>query len=168
MSMRDLIPWGRQDNSSAPAPYNREESSPFLSLRRDVDRLFDDFFRGTVPSTSFLRSSMGWPSVEVSDTDREVRVTAEVPGMSEKDVELLMENGVLTLRGEKKSENEDKDRGYSERMYGRFERRIALPEGVKEEKASASFRDGVLTVTLPKSTEAQRGRRIPINGETHH
>ena len=62
MSMRDLIPWGRQDNSSAPAHYNPEESSPFLSLRRDVDRLFDDFFRGTVPGTSFLRSSMGWPS----------------------------------------------------------------------------------------------------------
>lgn len=167
MSMRDLIPWGRQDNSGAPVPYNREESSPFLSLR-DVDRLFDNFFRGTVPSTSFLRSSMGWPSVEISDSDREVRVTAEVPGMSEKDVELLMENGVLTLRGEKKSENEDNDRGYSERMYGRFERRIALPEGVQEEGANASFRDGVLTVTLPKSAEAQRGRRIPINAETQH
>ncbi|HEV2078880.1 MAG TPA: Hsp20/alpha crystallin family protein [Allosphingosinicella sp.] len=170
MSMRDLIPWGRQDNSGAPVPYNRDESSPFLSLRRDVDRLFDDFFRGTVPSTSFLRSSMGWPSVEVSDSDREVRVTAEVPGMSEKDVELLMENGVLTLRGEKKSENKDKDkdRGYSERFYGRFERRIALPDGVEEEGADASFRDGVLTVTLPKSVQAQRGRRIPINGETKH
>jgi HSP20 family protein len=168
MSMRDLIPWGRQDNSSAPVPYKQEESSPFLSLRRDVDRLFDDFFRGTVPSTSFLRSSMGWPSVEVSDSDREIRVTAEVPGMSEKDVELLMQDGVLTLRGEKKSESQDKDRGYSERMYGRFERRIALPDGVQEEGANASFRDGVLTVTLPKSAEAQKGRRIPINAETQH
>jgi HSP20 family protein len=88
--------------------------------------------------------------------------------MSEKDVELLMEDGVLTLRGEKKSQNEDKERGYSERMYGRFERRIALPHGVQEEGANASFRDGVLTVTLPKSAEAQKGRRIPINAETHH
>ena len=168
MSMRDLIPWGRQDSSSAPLSYNREESSPVLSLRRDVDRLFDDFFRGTVPSTSFLRSSMGWPSVEVSDSDGEVRVTAEVPGMSEKDVELLMEDGILTIRGEKKSESEDKDRGYSERYYGRFERRVALPSNVDEGGANATFRDGVLTVTLPKSAEAERGRRIPINGDTRH
>ena len=75
---------------------------------------------------------------------------------------------MLTIRGEKKSETEDEDRGYSERYYGRFERRIALPSNADEKGASATFRDGVLTVTLPKSAEAERGRRIPINGETKH
>ena len=167
MNMRDLIPWGRQ-SSTAPVQYRGEESNPVVSLRREVDRLFDDLFRGTMPSLGFGGGTVAWPSVEVSDTEREVRITAEVPGMSEKDVELLMEDGVLTLRGEKKSETEDKDRGYSERYYGRFERRIALPSNVDEQNAKAEFRDGVLSVTLPKSAEAERGRRIPINGETRH
>lgn len=167
MNMRDLIPWGRQ-SSTAPVQYRSEESNPVVSLRREVDRLFDDLFRGAMPSLGFGGSTVAWPSVEVSDTDREVRITAEVPGMSEKDVELLMEDGVLTLRGEKKSETEDKDRGYSERVYGRFERRIALPSNIDEKGAKADFKDGVLTVTLSKSAEAERGRRIPINAETQH
>jgi HSP20 family protein len=167
MNMRDLIPWGRQSNT-APVQYRSEESNPVVSLRREVDRLFDDLFRGTMPSLGFGGSAVAWPSVEVSDTDREIRITAEVPGMSEKDVELLIEDGVLTLRGEKNSETEDKDRGYSERYYGRFERRIALPSNIDEQGAKADFKEGVLTVTLPKSPEAERGRRIPINAETQH
>jgi len=165
MSMRDLIPWGRQTNQ-APTPYRQQELSPIFSLRREVDRLFDDLFR--LPTLGTTGSVMTWPTVEVSDSDNEVRITAEVPGMAERDVELLVEDGVLTLRGEKKNETLDKERGYSERWYGRFERRIALPAGVDEEGAKATFRDGVLTVTLPKSAEAARGRRIPINAETQH
>src|SRR5688500_13662853 len=100
MNMRDLIPWGRQE--TAPAPMRNEEQSPFLSLRRDVDRLFDDFFHGSWPSLG--RSMSVWSSLEMSETDNELRITAEVPGMGEKDVELLLEDGVLTIRGEKKSE----------------------------------------------------------------
>jgi HSP20 family protein len=164
--MRDLIPWGRQENR-APALFGSEERSPFLSLRRDIDRLFDDFFHAPLAGLG-LGATLQWPTVEVSQTDKEIRITAEVPGMSEKDVELLVEDGVLTLRGEKKSESEDRDRGYSERFYGRFERRIALPSGVEEEKAQAEFRDGVLTVTMPRTGEAERGRRIPINTGTRH
>lgn len=167
MNMRDLIPWGHQTSSNpAPVPYREAEMSPFFSLRREVDRLFDDFFR--MPSLGFGGAAMSWPSLEVTDDDREVRVTAEIPGMNEKDVELLVQDGVLTIRGEKKSETSDKDRGWSERWYGRFERQIALPSGVEEEKAQAIFRDGVLTVTLPKSAEASNSRRIPINAETEH
>ena len=167
MNMRELIPWGRQ-SSSAPVPYRSEDTNPLLSLRRDVDRLFEDIFRPALSGFGVRDNLMAWPHVEVSDSDREVRVTAEVPGMSDNDVELLVEDGVLTIRGEKKSQTEDKDRGYSERYYGRFERRIALPSGVDEEGAKADFRNGVLTVTLPKSPEAERGRRIPINGDTRH
>ncbi|HLL29983.1 MAG TPA: Hsp20/alpha crystallin family protein [Allosphingosinicella sp.] len=164
--MRDLIPWGRQENR-APALFGSEERSPFLSLRRDIDRLFDDFFQA--PMWSLGRgAAMPWPNVEVSQTEKEIRITAEVPGMNENDVELLVEDGILTLRGEKTSQSEDSNRGYSERFYGRFERRIALPPGVDEEKAKAEFRDGVLSVTLPRNPEAERGRRIPINGGTRH
>ena len=167
MAMRDLIPWGRQ-SSTAPTVWQEEDRNPFLSLRRDIDRLFDDVFRGSLPSFGLGRSMMAWPNVEVNESDREIRISAEVPGMSDKDVELFVEDGILTLRGEKKSETEDKDRGYSERYYGRFERRIALPAGVDEKAAKADFRNGVLTVTMPKSEEAERGRRIPINAETKH
>jgi HSP20 family protein len=165
--MRDLIPWGRQE-STVPAAYRSQEGGSLFSLRRDVDRLFDDLLRGTMPTLGFGSGVPAWPHLEVADSEHEVRVTAELPGMNEKDVELLVEDGVLTLRGEKKSETEDKDRGYSERFYGRFERRIALPAGVEEEGAKADFRDGVLTVTLPKSPEAARGRRIAINADTRH
>lgn len=167
MNMRDLIPWGRQTSSNqAPVPYRETEVTPFFGLRREIDRLFDDMLR--MPAALGGTSSMTWPSLEVVDRDNHVLVTAEVPGMSEKDVELTIQDGVLCLRGEKKSETEDKDRGYSERWYGRFERRVMLPAGVEEDKANATFRDGVLTVTLPKSAEAVSGRRIPINAETKH
>jgi HSP20 family protein len=141
-----------------------------MGFRREMDRIFDDLFRGT-PSSLGLglgQSLAAWPNVELSESDGEIRITAEVPGLKENDVELLMEDGVLTIRGEKKSETQDKDRGYSERYYGRFERRIGLPSNVDEQGANATFRDGVLTVTLPKSAEAERGRRIPINGGTRH
>ncbi|HEX8527114.1 Hsp20/alpha crystallin family protein [Allosphingosinicella sp.] len=185
--MRDLIPWGRQESTS-PALSRSEERSPFLSLRRDwppaaspgrgwtlwdsvhlpMDRLFDDFFRSPMSGSGLGRPAMGWPSLEVSEADGEVRVTAELPGLGEKDVELTVNDGMLTLRGEKKSESQDKDRGWSERFYGRFERRIALPDGVDEEGCKADFRDGILTVTMPKSEQAQRSRRIPINADTRH
>jgi len=166
MSMRDLIPWGRQ-SSTVPANYQRQDE-PVIGLRREVDRLFDDLFRGFPSVAGFDRSFAAWPTVEVTDSDREVRITAEMPGLTDKDVELLVEEGVLTLRGERRREQEDKERGYSERFYGRFERRIQLPWNVDGQNAAASFRDGVLTVTLPKTAEAERGRRIPINADTRH
>ena len=101
----------------------------------------------------------------------EVRVSAELPGMDEKLVEVLVENEVLTICGEKKSESEDQGRRFSERYYGRFERSIALPFEVEEEKAEASFKNGVLTVTIPKSATAKEtAKRIAINAgsDTKH
>ncbi|MDP8993487.1 MAG: Hsp20/alpha crystallin family protein [Pseudomonadota bacterium] len=166
MAMRDLIPWGRQD-SNVPATFRDEERSPFMTLRREMDRLFDDFFSTPMLSGGWGRQ-MAWPSLEVNETDNEVRITAELPGMSEKDVELTVQDGMLTLRGEKKSENEDRDRGWSERFYGRFERRLMLPDGVDEDGCKAEFRDGILSITMPKSEQARRSRRIPINPETRH
>src|SRR5207253_3724500 len=105
---------------------------------------------------------LGWPQIEIGDTDKEVRITAELRGLDEKDVSLEIANGVLSISGEKKSESEDKARRFSERYYGRFERRIPLDD-VEEDKVSAAFKNGVLTVTVPKSTEAKNVRRIAIN-----
>jgi HSP20 family protein len=168
MAIRDLIPWSRQDNR-LPTPVNAErdgESHPLLSLHREVNRLFDDVFRGFgVPSLAGFDRSLGWPQVELAETDKEIRVTVELAGLDEKDVDVQVEEGVLTIRGEKKAEVEDKDRGYSERSYGRFERRIGLPRGIERDKASATFKNGVLTVTLPRSEGANENvRRIPIHG----
>ncbi|AMG72550.1 Hsp20/alpha crystallin family protein [Sphingopyxis granuli] len=109
------------------------------------------------------RMLLGWPSVEISDGEKEIKVTAEVPGLEEKDIEVLLDDGVLTLKGEKRSETEDKDRQFTERFYGRFERRIPLGYEVKDDKVDARFRNGVLTVTLPKSEKAQsQVKRIAI------
>ncbi|MEA3387885.1 Hsp20/alpha crystallin family protein [Sphingobium naphthae] len=160
MAMRDLIPWRRQE-TSAPTLFREEERSPLVQFRREMDRLFDDFFRAPLFGGSNLQGA-GWPSLEVKESEDQVTITAELPGLSEKDVELTVHDGVLTLRGEKKSEHQDKDRGWSERYYGRFERSIALPDGADEAKCEADFRDGVLSVRMPRSREASRGRTIPI------
>lgn len=166
MSIRDLIPWSRQENK-VPAQVSAAgaASDPVLSLHREVNRLFEDVFRGFgVPALAGVERGLLAPSVELAETDKEIRVTAELPGLDEKDVEVIVEEGVLTLRGEKKSEVEDKDRGYSERSYGRFERRIGLPKGIEQDKASATFKNGVLTVTVPKTASAAESvRRIPVN-----
>jgi HSP20 family protein len=128
-----------------------------------MNRLFDDVFR------DFERSSFGfgrgsWPSVDVEEADKEYRVTAELAGLEERDVEVLFQNGILSIRGEKKLEKEAGNRTLGERFYGRFERHIALDREIDEDSISATFRNGVLTVTIPKSTQALEGtKRIPIN-----
>ncbi|TIM60616.1 MAG: Hsp20/alpha crystallin family protein, partial [Mesorhizobium sp.] len=115
--------------------------------------------------SGFSSPRANWPSVEISDSEKEIRVTAEIPGMDEKDVEVMLDDGVLTLRGEKRSETEDKERHFSERFYGRFERRIPLGYEVEEDKVNAAFHNGVLTVTLPKTERAQsKAKRIAISG----
>lgn len=167
MAMRDLIPWSNRGRDVSTR--RSEDTSPFFTLHREMNRLFDDVFRGfdlTAPGTGgFFDRAVGWPNIEVSDTEKEVKVTAELPGLDEKDVEVELANGVLAIRGEKKTETEDKDRLFSERFYGRFERRIPVDE-VEQDKVAASFKNGVLTVTLPKSPAAQQKvKRIAINGK---
>src|SRR5260370_20374912 len=110
MSVRDLIPWNR----SSRVPVQRgEEGTPFFTLHREMNRLFDDVFRGfdLAPFGSRMSDqSLGWPNIEISETPGEVAVTAELPGLAEKDVDVQLADGVLVIRGEKKSESEDKDR----------------------------------------------------------
>jgi HSP20 family protein len=161
MDVRSLIPWGR--NRNAPALRYSEETSPFFALHREMNRLFDDFFRGfDVPLPRFGGSG-GWPTVEVSETDKDVQVVAELPGLDEKDVEVTLADGVLTLKGEKKHESNGSV--YSERWQGSFQRAVQLGPDVDPDKVAASFKSGVLTVTVAKRPEAQRQvKRIPING----
>jgi HSP20 family protein len=133
-----------------------------MNLHREMNRLFDDVFRGFDDSRFF--GSHGWPSLDVEETDKDYRVTTELPGLDERDVEVLLQDGLLTVRGEKKIESENRHRTHRERFYGRFERQISLDRDVDENAVSATFKNGVLTVTVPKSAQAvERTKRIPIN-----
>lgn len=147
----------------------RPAGGALWSLRHEMDRLFDDFFSGF--PVGWRREpfatvwGMGAPSVDVSETDKAYEIEAELPGMDEKDIELSMSNGVLTIKGERKEEKEDKEKHVSERRYGSFQRTFRLPETVSEDKVAAEFKKGVLKVTLPKKPEARKPvRKIAIKG----
>lgn len=161
MAIRDLIPWSR-NQELAPARGNYD---PFMTLHREMNRLFDDVFRG-FSGTAFsplMEGQFGWPKIELSETDKALTISAELPGMTEKDVQIEIARGVLTIRGERKSERSDEGKYFTERYYGSFERQIALDD-VEEDKAEASFKNGVLTVSLPKSENPRAGvKRIAIN-----
>lgn len=135
-----------------------------FDLHRQMNRLFDELF-DTSGDTSGggggLFGAGARPALDIHQEDDRIEITAELPGVKEEDIDLSVEDGVLCLAGEKKSSREDSESGYRERSYGRFERRITLPSNVDEEKIEADFRDGVLTVTLPKA-EKERGRKIRL------
>lgn len=164
MGIKDLIPWNNRGRELG--IQRGTDIHPFFALHREMNRMFDDVFRGfdLAPfGPARALDGLGWPQIDIDETDKEVRITAELPGLDEKDVSLEITNGVLSISGEKRSESEDKARRFSERYYGRFERRIPL-EDAEEDKASASFKNGVLTITLPKTSEAKNEvRRITIN-----
>jgi HSP20 family protein len=150
MKMPSLIPVGRERNAFA---------QPFASLQREIDRLFEDFTKG-FPSFAASNAGNGGslvPTTDVTETDKDIEITAELPGIEEKDVQVNFADGVLTIRGEKKAEKEEKDKNYRlvERSYGSFERSITLPEGVKPEEVKATIAKGVLTVKVPKPAPAQ-------------
>jgi HSP20 family protein len=147
-----------------------EARRPFESLRRDVDRLFEDFDRDFWTSPfgrpifgiePFWRREEAWgaePSVDIVEKDDAYEVTAELPGMDEKNIEVKLVDGGLTIKGEKQEETEEKEKNYylHERHYGAFERSFTMPEGVDADKIGATFKKGVLTVTLPKTPGAQK------------
>lgn len=162
MNVRDLVPWSRGDRERSPAAPSGS-LGPVVSLHREMNRLFDDMFRG-FDDSRLWGGRGGWPSMDVEETDKEYRVTAELPGLEERDVEVLFQDGLLTVRGEKKMETEARNRTYSERYYGRFERQITLDRDVDDSGVTATFKNGVLTVRVPKSARAvERTKRIPIN-----
>ncbi len=154
-----------------PAPRLPREWEPFESLRRQVDRMFEDFGRGSGLWSPFGRSMLdikpSWPfeegrakvpAVDVCEREKEYEITAELPGMDASNVDVKLANGVLTIKGEKKEEKEQKEKDYymSERRFGSFQRSFQLPEGIDEDRIQANFEKGVLTITLPKGAEAQK------------
>ena len=163
MNVRDLIPWNRNESRGMMTPA-LDQGSPFLTLQREMNRLFDDVFRG-FDAPSVLGRSANWPNIDVAETDTEYKVTAELPGLEEKDVELTLRDSALIISGEKRDEREEKNEGryYAERFVGRFSRTIPLPVEVDADKVGAAFKNGVLTVVLPKSEQAREtAKRIPI------
>ena len=165
MSIKDLVPrFGRK-----PLPVRQDEADPFRDFQQQMNRLFDDFFGGF----SLAESGRGgegapaafMPRVDVSETDTEIKVSAELPGMDEKDITLELQDDVLTLRGERKSEQEEKGKNWfrREQSYGVFQRAIALPADIQAEKAKAQFKKGVLTFTAPKKEDGPvRRKTVPI------
>jgi HSP20 family protein len=137
--------------------YRMTTSSPVFGLRREIDRLFED---------AFTRDGMSWtPAVDIKETETELRVELELPGLKPEDVEITAENGVLTIRGEKRSERkEDEQSRYHvvERTYGSFMRTFQLPQGVDEDQIAAEFDNGILSLRIPKAALPQP-RRIQIN-----
>jgi len=163
--IKDVVPAGQ---AKATPPARREEEFPLFSLQREVNRLFDDFFRG-FDLRPLRAAEERWggftPKMDLEETEKEYRITAELPGMEEKDVEVLLAGNTLTLKGEKKEEKEEKGKSFYhvERSYGTFQRTVPLPEGVDLKKIDAEFKNGVLTVKLPKTAEAKtKGRKVPI------
>ena len=166
MQISDLIPWGR-DKDRTPATSEGRYNNPLSILQRDINKVFQDFWGQVENGLNGRMNPVGMfgPSVDVSEKDNSVEVAVELPGMAEGDIDVSLSGDAMTIRGEKKAEHEENRKGVymSERSYGAFYRTIPLPPGVDTDKAEAHFRHGVLTVTLPKTDEAQsKIKRIPV------
>jgi HSP20 family protein len=168
-------------STSAPVPARQDEWHPLSDLRGEMDRLFDSFFHRT-RSFPAGRDLMNWepfgrwergfsfdaPHVDVTETDKGYEIVAELPGLDQKDVELELKDDLLTLSGEKKEEQEKEEKDYhlTERRFGSFRRSFRLPSEVDQNKVSADFKNGVLTIALPKMSEAQKpSKKIGIKSK---
>jgi|SRR5579863_2003790 len=150
-----------------PAPAARTVTDPWQSMRNEMDRLFERFagfgwpsFRRSFETMPTYESSVTFnvPAVDVSEDDKAFTVAAELPGLDEKDIDISVTGDILTIKGEKRQEKEEKNKNWyvSERSYGSFQRAFTLPDGIDRDKIGASFSKGVLTVTMPKSAQAQK------------
>lgn len=143
------------------------ERGPFFQLHREIGQLFDDMLRDLgLPAE---RSAMNAPSVDISETDGALQICADLPGIGEKDIDVTLDQDMLTIRGERKAEGGEERQGYRvmERSYGGFMRSFRMPFAVDPDKVEAALKNGVLTITVPKPFEAQqRARRIAVKGET--
>tara|TARA_B100001105_G_C22162986_1_gene345210 strand:- start:127 stop:618 length:492 start_codon:yes stop_codon:yes gene_type:complete len=162
MKFENLIPT-QWDSYSKPVRYNPEY--PFFTLDGDMDRFLNhlntDFFDfRTIPEENHF------PKVDVTETKNEFSISAELPGIDDKDIDVTLDDGTLTLKGEKKVEKEDKQGEFysRERSYGSFQRTFKVPETIDQNKINASFNKGILTVKLPKTLESRKEvKKIPIN-----
>jgi HSP20 family protein len=157
MSLRSLLSLANQPEARARLP----QSGPFGTLQREIDRVFEDFSRGM---GGFPTSDV-FPRMDVTEHDNEIEITAELPGLEEKDVEVTLSDNMLTVKGEKREEREEKtsQRHMVERSYGTFSRTVELPAGVDPATIKATMNKGVLRLTMPKPTQSN-ARRIEVKG----
>ena len=160
MQIKDLIPWARKDG--APDAKSSEDN-PIATLQREMNHVFENFWN-RVGQFEWPWSS-GEAKSDVVETDNAIEISIELPGMEMKDIEVTVSDDMLTVKGEKRIERQEEKKGYylSERSYGAIYRTIPLPPGVDGEKAQASFKNGVLTIKLPQTPEAQaKVRKIAV------
>lgn len=158
MASRSITPY----RSRSIEPFR--PANPLLSFYRQANRLFEDVFR-EFDDTREMLSGVLAPSIDVIQNDRETRITAELPGVKEDDVDLSVDNDILTIRAEKRIEREDArdTRHVSERAYGTFQRSLRLPQPVDPEQVKAHFDHGILTVILPRTEQETARRKIAID-----
>lgn len=164
MTLRDLSPFKRKN-----VPMRRETDTPFTLLRQDMGTMFDDFFCG-FDIEPLLTGRLGTfsPRVDVTESEKEIKIVAELPGIDEKDIDLSVTKDTLTIKGEKKEEKEDNGKDYyrMERSYGSFCRTIPLPVEVETDKISAKYKKGILKIKIPKSAKAiEEKKKITIKVE---
>lgn len=168
MRVSDLIPWRATQPSMPDRPRDQDAVA---ALQGDINRAFENFMRMfPLPLASWPRELVegGGFQLDVEENDKEIRVTAELPGIEEGDIDIRVSDGMLTITGEKKTDREADDSGYilRERRFGRVERTLPLPEGIDTEATQATFKNGVLTVILPKTNQDQgAAKQIPV--QTH-
>jgi HSP20 family protein len=153
-----ILPLKRRGNTM---PVRRENESPVMAIQNEMNRMFDQFFSDPftlLPISSMRNVADFMPRIDVSETDKAMHVTAELPGMDEKDIQISLENEALVISGEKKNDLEEKGKNYHrvERTYGSFQRVIPLVSEVEADKVEAVFKNGVLIVTLPKTPAAAK------------
>jgi|WetSurSiteA1Bulk_404760.scaffolds.fasta_scaffold55235_2 HSP20 family protein len=155
-------------NDRETLPTRFEEWNPFLVLRSEMDKVFDNFFRGFEVEPFGKVPGVFQPKVNVTDGEKEITVSVEIPGMDEKDIELSLTKDALTIKGEKKEEKEEKGKNYHrmECSYGSFNRTLPLPVEINADKAEAAYKKGVLTIVLPKTEKAvKETKKIPIKAK---
>jgi HSP20 family protein len=166
MTRKDLIPWKKNDSSMS---VRRRGEDSLLDLRSQMNRLFDEFFERPFGLSPFFGESTFMedfaPRMDISETEKDITISAELPGLEPDEINIAIERNTLTISGEKQAEKEDKGKRYYrvERSYGNFHRSIPLPDEVDEDQIDATFKRGVLKVKLPKTKAAQvESKRITI------
>lgn len=163
MAKKNLVPVEKTS-----VPVRREEYDPFSLFRQEMNTLFDNFFRGFELEPFRGRFGTFSPSIDVKESDKDISVTAELPGLDDKDIDVSLSRDSLTIKGEKKEEKEEKGKDYyrMERSFGSFSRTIPLPAEVNVDKVKAEFKKGLLTVTLPKTEKAlKEKKKITVKAE---
>src|SRR5512147_1294609 len=163
MDIKNLIPFGKKN-----VAVRREDDNPFAMMQREMNRIFDSFTRNWGEDAFPAAFGSFTPRMDMTEDAKAFTVTAELPGMSDKDIDLSLSGDTLTIRGEKKEEKEENGKNYfySERSYGSFSRSIPMPRQIDAAKVAASFKKGVLTITLPKAAAAMEElKRISVKTE---